>query len=115
MNESKPLLTLEGSCSDATVWLTRLVGQVGLQVLRTFDLQDTRYNTSECSCPYHGTNRCDCQMVVLLIYGAGSQPVSLVAHCHNGRTWLSIVDSARQPADSDLESAIRQALAIETY
>lgn len=114
MSESKPLLTLEGNCSDVTAWLTRLVGRVGLQVMRTFDLQATRHNPTECSCPYHGTHQCDCQMVVLLIYGAGSQPASLVAHCHDGYAWLSIVDSPSQPVDSELETAIQQALAFET-
>lgn len=114
MNESKPLLILEGSCSDAAAWLIRLVSDAGLHVLRTFDLQDSRHAPAKCPCPHHGTGKCDCQMVVLLIYGAGSQPVSLVSHCHDGRAWISMVDSLQQPADPELKAAIQRALSIET-
>jgi hypothetical protein len=31
-------------------------------------------------------------MVVLLVYGTDNQPVSLMAHGHNGQTWFSLVE-----------------------
>jgi hypothetical protein len=49
-------------------------------------------------------------MVVLLVYGSGRQPVSIVAHGHNGQTWFSVVDTPQQRADPRLEAAIRLAL-----
>src|SRR5512133_2579277 len=66
--------------------------QSGLQVIRTFDLHETRVGETTCSCPNHGTEACDCQMVVLLVYGKENLPVSLVAHGHNGQTWFSLVE-----------------------
>jgi hypothetical protein len=83
-----------------------------LQVLRTFELQLARLALTECPCPHHGTDQCDCQMVVLLVYGDRSQPVSLVAHSHDGKTWFSLVDTPQQRADPHLEATIRQALAL---
>src|SRR5512133_1645983 len=66
--------------------------QAGLQVIRTFDLHETRVSDANCTCPNHGTEKCDCQMVVLLVYGKENQPASLVAHGHNGQTWFSLVE-----------------------
>jgi hypothetical protein len=94
----------------AIEWVVRQVSRAGLQVLRTFDLQLARLAHSECPCPLHGTQQCDCQMMVLLVYAEGYQPVSLVAHGHDGKTWLSLVDTAQQEADPRLEAAIMQAV-----
>jgi hypothetical protein len=49
-------------------------------------------------------------MVVLLVYGDHYRPISLVAHSHDGNTWISLVDTPQQRADPYLEGAIRQAL-----
>jgi len=113
MNDSYPFLILEKPCSEAIAWVTRQIGREGLQVMRTFDLQAVRHNPVDCLCPHHGTDQCDCQLVVLLVYGANYQPVSLVAHSHDGKTWFSLVDTPQQPADPGLEKAIRRALPEE--
>jgi hypothetical protein len=112
MSDSYPFLILEQSCDEAVAWVTDQVSGVGLQVLRTFDLQDTRHDPAECPCPHHGTEQCDCKMVVLLVYGIDYQPVSLVAHSHDGRTWISLIDTPQQRANPNLERAIRQALPV---
>ena len=115
MNESPPFLILEQACEEAIEWVTRRIGYAGLQVVRTFDLHDTRSQAgatfASCPCPYHDTEQCDCQMVVLLVYSRDCQPVSLVAHGHHGQTWFSVVDTSQQRADPTVEVAIRKALA----
>ncbi len=112
MSDSTPFLVLEKSCNDAINWVTRHVSDVGLQVKRTFDLQDARHGLAVCPCPHHGTYECDCQMVVLLIYGSEGQPVSIVAHGYNKQTWFTIVDTPQQRANSYLERAIEEALDV---
>jgi hypothetical protein len=84
-----------------------------LQVMRTFDLQSTRHDPAECRCPHHGTEQCNCQMVVLLVYGENYQPISLIAYSYDGKTWFSLVDTPQQRADPHLERTIRQALPVE--
>ncbi len=111
MSDSSPFLILEQPCDDAIVWVTRQINRAGLQVFRTFDLQVARHKHASCPCPYHGAEPCDCQMVVFLVYGSDQQPVSIVAHGHNGQTCFSVVDTPQQHADPRLEAAIRQALA----
>ena len=92
MSQSAPFVSIHQPC-DATVsvFVERL-RQSGLQVVRTFDLRETRCADSECTCPNHSTEQCDCQMVVLLVYGDDGRPVSLIAHGHDGRTWLSLAE-----------------------
>lgn len=114
MSDAYPFLILEQPCNEAVAWIIRQVSNAGLQVLRTFDLQDARHDPAECPCPHHGTERCDCQMVVLLIYKDDYQPVSLVAHSHDGRTWFSLVDTPQQRADPWLQRTILQALPSES-
>ena len=104
-------LSLEQPYDEVIAWAVSRISGAGLQVLRTFDLQDARHTHTECPCPDHGTDRCDCQMVVLLVFADNSQPVSLVAHSHDGKTWFSLVDTPQQRADLYLETTIRRALA----
>ena len=110
MSDSSPFLILELPCDDAIDWVARQIGSAGLQVVRTFDLNVARHTHASCPCPHHGTEQCDCQMVVLLVYGSERQPVSILAHGYNGQTWFSVVDTPQQRADPRLEAAIRQAL-----
>lgn len=107
MSDNSPFLTLDQPCDDAVVWLADRVCQAGLSVVRTFDLQVARHAQLVCPCPHHGTDQCDCQMVVLLIYAANRLPIALIAHGYNGQTWFSMVDTPQQRADPRLEATIR--------
>ena len=110
MFDSKPFLILEGDGNEAVSYFASQLGLSGLRVIRTFDLQATRHDLVECTCPDHGTDQCDCQIVVMLIYGHDYKPVSIVAHSCDGRTWFSLVDTAQQRADPYLVRVIHQAL-----
>jgi hypothetical protein len=111
MSDNFPFLILEQPCDDAIDWVAQQMISVGLRVVRTFDLHVARHTQASCPCPHHGTEQCDCQMVVLLVYGGERQPISIVAHGYNGQTWFSVVDTPQQQADPRLEAAIRLALA----
>ena len=112
MSDRSPFLILEQPCDEAIDWVTRQISAAGLRVVRTFDLQVARNDAhASCPCPPHGTEQCDCQMVVLLVYGNNRrQPVSIVARGHTGQTWFAVVDTPQQRADPLIESAIRLAL-----
>jgi hypothetical protein len=110
MSDNSPFLILEQACGDAVGWISEQFTNAGLQVVRTFDLQVARQTSVDCPCPHHGTDQCDCQMVVLLVYRTSHQPISIVAHGYDGQTWFSMVDTPQQRADPHLEAAIRHAL-----
>ena len=67
---------------------TQNLEAAGLRVVRSFDLRSACASITENVCPHHGTAPCDCQLVVLLVYGTGTAPVSLMFHSHQGQTEL---------------------------
>jgi hypothetical protein len=89
MNMS-PFLTVNLTCDRTLPWVSQQLLKVGLRSVQTFDLHIARTALHGCECPHHGTDQCDCQMVVLLVYGATNGPVTLILHGNNGQTWLSI-------------------------
>ena len=115
MNQNVQLVTIQADCEEATAQATLLLSSAGLQVVRSFDLRSARVAHAECTCPHHGTAECTCQFVVLLVYGQGGAPVTLVAHGHDGQTWLSLVDTPQQPADMKLAAKIAQALSPTSF
>ncbi len=110
LNQNRPILFVQQPWDDAVPFFVERMQQSGLQVIRTFDLHETRVDDTTCNCPHHGTDKCDCQMVVLLVYGKDNQPASLVAHGHNGQTWFSLVEFLGG-TNARLEAQIRSAFA----
>lgn len=110
MNSLSPLFVLDSPCNTALQWTKASLTQAGLRVLQTFDLQSARHAPQECPCPHHGTENCDCQMVILLVYGEYDKPVTLLLHGNKDRTWISLVEDAHQDVASRLGQEVREAL-----
>ena len=111
--EKTPFLVVEQPYETTIAWLVERLRNQGLQTTITFDLQVARHSHSDCACPHHGTEQCDCQMVVILVYGQnGSQPTSLVVHSHEAITQLSFVDTPQQPVNAQLEKLLLQTLTL---
>ncbi len=93
-------------CNEVLTRVRRSLERVGLRALETFDLQIARSSGAECTCPHHGTARCDCQMVVLLVYGEGTAPTPIMLHGSDGQTWISLPDDRACDLEPLLEAAI---------
>ena len=93
MSQNRPILYLHQPCDDAVQDFVNRMNRGRLYAIRTFDLRDTRDREAACTCPHHGTAQCDCQMVVILVYGEDDRPASVVVHGHDGQTWFSLVES----------------------
>ncbi len=91
---------------EASNWVTGRLEDAALRVYRSFDLRSARNVSSTCACPDHGTEACDCQMVVLLVYGKQGAPATLVLHGHQGQTWMVLTDVP----DIELATTIEAAL-----
>src|SRR5690349_3807482 len=76
--DSTPLLKVNKACGDSALWATRRLEEAGYQTVRTFDLQASRLAQFDCPCPHHGTEKCDCQMVVLLVYKGKRNPSTMI-------------------------------------
>ena len=111
MNSTSPFLEIEKPGDETVCWATQLLGNAGLQVIRTFDLQEARLSHPDCPCPHHGTEACNCQMSVLLIYHKEHSPASLLVHSFQETTLLYLVAAPEQPIPQQLASLIRRILA----
>ncbi len=123
MNTS-PFLSINHPCDEALQWAKKQLLQAGLRPIQTFDLHTARLALHDCPCPNHGTEECDCQMVVLLVYGkaadvstlpavVNTSPATLILHGNDGQTWVSIANDLQQRTDAKLINSIRQALEIK--
>lgn len=93
MVTNKHLISLASSYETVIPLLTQQLISHGMVVRQSFDLQTAISVHTGCACPHHGTECCDCQIVVLLVYGEDQGPVSLVVHSQDGTTYLSFVEN----------------------
>ncbi len=110
MSALMPFLALDQTSDQVQTWVIEQLTSAGFRVAQTFDLQVARLAHSDCPCPRHGTENCNCQMIVLMIYQKENDPVTLIIHGQDGRTWLSLANPTGQRANQHLEAAIRRAL-----
>jgi hypothetical protein len=110
MYQTSVIVTLQTESQAAIEQSIRQLDLAGLQVVRSFDLKVARSAHLECTCPNHGTDLCDCQLVVLLVYGQDGPPATLVVHGHDGQTHIALVDTTRQCPSPQLVSAIMRAI-----
>ena len=110
MTDLSPFLLLDCSCDQALQITRTKLSQAGLRAMQTFNLNTARLGLHNCSCPNHGTEACDCQMIVLLVYGESAEPATLILHGNDGQTWLSLVNNSVQHVDPSIQRSIERAL-----
>lgn len=106
-----PFLTVGRTCDQTLPWVQQQLTRAGLRTVQTFDLHAARAALHDCRCPNHGTDQCDCQLLVLLVYGALEEPVSLIMHGNDGQTWISVSEDVR--TDAGLADQIRKILNVK--
>ena len=110
MTTLSPFISIDFSCNQALQIAKTQLSEAGLSTVQTFNLNTARLGMNNCCCPNHGKEACDCQMIVLLVYGDVAEPATLILHGNNGQTWISIADSASQRGDPKLATRIRHVL-----
>ena len=110
MSTLMPFLVLDQTCNQVLVWVSQQLTSASFRVVQTFDLQVARLAHPDCPCPHHGTNACNCQMVVLLVYGKQDNPATLVIHGQDGRSWVSLAGPVGKRFNQHLEVVVRRAL-----
>lgn len=110
MSALLPFLALNQNHDQAEAWVKEKLTVAGFRVVQTFDLQVARSAHPECPCPHHGTDECNCQLVVLLVYGKHADPATLVIHGQDGKAWISLVAPMEIGSRQNLESCIQHIL-----
>jgi hypothetical protein len=114
MSHSDPILTLPLDPEMVIAILTQCLQAEGLRVVRTFDLRSACASFPENVCPHHGSSPCNCQLVVLMVYGREPQPASLVIHGHVEQTEVELVQPPTCEIRPEFEASILKALSWET-
>jgi hypothetical protein len=108
-----PFLSINHSCDEALQWTRQQLSQAGLRAVQTFNLHTARLAMHDCPCPNHGTEECDCQMVVVLVYGKVAEPVTLILHGNDGQTRVSIANDPQQRVDAKTMMLIQQVFEVK--
>ena len=105
-----PFLSTNCPCDEALPKVSKQLKDAGLRTVQTFDLHSAMSGMHRCSCTNHGTDVCDCQMLVLLVYGRAVEPETLILHGDSKRTWISLADTVLQTRNPQLQLTIQKAL-----
>lgn len=110
MSQSNLLRTIPTTWEEAIPFVTDALTNAGLQVVQSFDLQLARATLVACNCPHHGTDQCNCQYAVFLIYKNNLSPITLVAHGRDGKTEITLIESPEQRPSHEFSQQIQTAL-----
>lgn len=110
MSAILPLLVLDQTCEQVLAWINGKLSDANFRLVKTFDLHVARQAHPNCPCPQHGTDDCNCQMIVVLVYGNQGDPATLIIHGQEGRAWLSLAIPVDGHSNQHLEVAIRRIL-----
>jgi hypothetical protein len=113
MSATSPFVILRRPCGEAVAWAAQRLEQTGFQTVRTFDLQDARLAHLDCPCPHHGTEQCNCQMVVLLVYQGNYPPATMVIHGNDETSWFYLINMPQQHIGQQFEKNILDVLNLE--
>lgn len=110
MSILSPFLIVEQNCEEVLRLVRATLTEAGFRAVQTFDLQIARQAHLECQCPNHGTTNCNCQMLILLVYGKQENPATLILHSEEGSTGISLAGPANDHAVQNLGGIIRRTL-----
>ncbi len=110
MSALLPFLVVNESRDRVETWVREKLADADFRVVPTFDLQVARSAHPDCPCPHHGTDECNCQLVILLVYGKKADPATLVLHGQDGKTWISLATPIETRSRQNLESSVRHML-----
>ena len=110
MSSTHPFVTTKKNSEEVIPWTIQMLEKAGMRVIQTFDLQGARLSHPKCPCPHHGTEACDCQISVLLVYQKEQPPASLLIHGFQESTWMYLVDTPEQPINHCLDALIKETL-----
>lgn len=115
MSQESYLSTLNIDGKKAVERVSDHLTKDGMQVIRSFDLQTAKSSHKNCTCPHHGDAKCDCQLVVLLVYDDQGSLLKVIAHSKDHNTHFALIDPPISDRERKMKIKILQALAREGF
>lgn len=103
-------LTFHSGGRDVVPEMLAALQQCGLRVMRSFDLRAAQTKTASCVCQRQLLSLCDCQLVVLLVYGRAPEPLTVVVSGHGDQTDIGIASDTFVHPDPQLTREVLEAL-----
>ena len=82
----------------------------GLRIRKTFDSRKTQFKNSSQGCIFHESDKCDCYIVYILVFGEGEGPVTLVTHRIKDEAYFTIESNDASPPSTFLIDTLIAAL-----
>lgn len=101
----KPLFLLNADCQVLAKLVIEQVQAAGMQTVCSFDLEAVRSSSSGFYCPTHGTAHCTCQLVILLIFGTFTGPLTMTMEGMDHQTWIYL-----EPGQGVIEEKVNPSL-----
>ena len=108
-------MTLNVNSNVAVKRVSERLSADGMQVIRSFDLQTAKDAHENCTCPHHGEDECDCQLVVILVYDDQGTLLKIVAHSKDKKTHFALIDPPDNDRERKMKIKLLQALALEGF
>ncbi len=67
------------------------LNQVGFQAFKSFDLKLSETEQGR-QCPYHLSNGCDCEIIVVLLSCAQFSATAIIGYCRDGVVEFSLIE-----------------------
>lgn len=99
-------LTYDTHGQDLVLEMSATLAQRGLSVVRSFDLRAAQVGQAACVCQDRSISTCECQLVVLLVYGQAPAPLTLVISGCGGQTDIRIAHDATTCPDPHLATEV---------
>lgn len=97
-------------CEQTVAQVYRALRAAGFEVAQSFDLRSAHIPVTDSAYQSHGLTSCDCHYNVLLIYGQGGVPQTLVVHGQGDRCWIVLATDPETCAVTDMTAEIALAL-----
>ncbi|MBL8095274.1 MAG: hypothetical protein JNL73_13985 [Anaerolineales bacterium] len=95
-------LTFDTGGQDVIPEVFSALRQHGLPVMRSFDLRTAQTGAAACACHPQSLSLCECQLVVLLVYGHAPEPLTLFVSGCGGQTEIRVAQEASMRLDPHL-------------
>ena len=86
--------------------VTLALAKHSLPVVLSFDLRAAQAGQSACACHTRSTSQCECTLVVLLVYGAAPEPLTLIVSGCGSQTEVRIAQDADVHPDPRLATDV---------
>ena len=89
-----PTIQFDKPAAEAVENVSQALGARAFRVMRSFDFKEAAAAHPHCVCPYHETENCTCQYLMLIAHSdqVDRGTLLIAVHSHQDKTFVSLVE-----------------------